>query len=176
MVKELVPIVCAAALWGPSWAGQHVLCYCDNMSVVASITKGSSREPTGIAMHLLRTLTFFAASFGFVLKARHVGGSANGPADSISRNNLSSFFSQVPSASTAATQIPDNLWRLLVLEQPDWLSERWRTLLFFLQNSLAASTQKCYQSGQRRFLSFCQQVNLDPLPASEHTIALLTVS
>ena len=128
MVKELVPIVCAAAVWGPSWAGQHVRCYCDNMSVVASLIKGSSREPSGVVMHLLRTLTFFSASFRFTLQAKHVAGAANGPADSLSRNNMPSFFSQVPLASKEASRIPDDLWALLVLEQPDWLSERWRTL------------------------------------------------
>lgn len=52
------------------------------------------------------------------------------------------------------------------------LREVEKSLLFFLQKGLAASTQKCYQSGQHRFLSFCQQVNLQPLPATENTIAL----
>ena len=128
MVKELVPTVCAAAVWGPKWAGQHVLCYCDNMSVVASLTKGLSREPSGIFMHLLRTFTFFSTSFGSILQARHVAGADNGTADSISRNILPLFFSQVPLASKEATHNPDDLWALLVLEQPEWISERWRTL------------------------------------------------
>ena len=98
------------------------------LSVVASLAKGSSREPSGVVMHLLRTLTFFSASFRFNLQAKHVAGADNGPADSLSRNNMSAFFSQVPHASKEASPIPDNLWALLVLEQPDWLSERWRTL------------------------------------------------
>ena len=63
MIKELVPVVCAAAVWGPSWAGLHVLCYSDNMSVVHALNKGSSREPSGVAMHLLRTLIFFFRDF-----------------------------------------------------------------------------------------------------------------
>lgn len=128
MVKELVPIVCAAAMWGPTWVGQHVLCFCDNMSVVAALNKGSSKEPSGIVMHLLRTLTFFAATFGFVLRAQHVAGTDNGPADCISRGNMSLLFSQVPNVSSEPTLIPDGLWTLLVREQPDWLSERWRSL------------------------------------------------
>ena len=128
MVKELVPIVCAAAVWGPTWAGLHVLCYCDNMSVVHALNKGSSREPSGVVMHLLRTLTFFSAIFGFVLRAEHVAGSDNGSADSISRNNLPLLFTQVPNASREPTPIPDELWTLLVREQPDWLSERWKVL------------------------------------------------
>ena len=128
MVKELVPIVCAAAVWGPSWTGLHVLCYCDNMSVVHALNKGSSREPSGVVMHLLRTLTFFSAIFGFVLRAQHVAGLYNGPADAISKDNLSLFFSQVPNAAREPTPIPEELWTLLVREQPDWLSERWKNL------------------------------------------------
>ena len=95
-------------------------------------------------MHLLRTLTLFSASFCLTLQAKHVAGATTGSADSLSCNNMSSFFSQAPLASKEASHIPDDLWALLVLEQPDWLSERWRTLLFFLQNRLATSTQRCY--------------------------------
>ena len=32
-VKELVPVVLAAVLWGPSWTGQHTLFHIDNMAV-----------------------------------------------------------------------------------------------------------------------------------------------
>ena len=110
MVKELVPIDCAAAVWGPSWTGLHVLCYCDNMSVVHVLNKGSSREPSGVVMHSLRTLTFFSAIFGFVLRAQHVAGLDNGPADVISRDNLSLLFSQVPNAAREPTPIPEELW------------------------------------------------------------------
>ena len=60
--------------------------------------------------------------------AQHVAGSANGPADSISRNNLSLLLFQVPNASREPTPLQDDLWTLLVREQPDWLSERWKTL------------------------------------------------
>ena len=44
---------------------------------------------------------------------------------------------------------------------------------FFLQKGLASSTKRCYESGQRRFLSFCDRVNLPHLPASEETIYFL---
>ena len=129
MVKELVPnIVCAAAVWGPTWEGLHVLCYSDNMSVVHALNKGSSREPSGVVMRLLRTLTFFSTIFGFVLRAQHVAGLDHGLADSISRGNMSLLFAQVPNAAKEPTLIPEELWTLLVMEQPDWLSEKWRSL------------------------------------------------
>ena len=52
MLKELVPVVLAAALWGKHWSGQLVQFHVDNMSVVQVVNKGSSKEPSGIAMHL----------------------------------------------------------------------------------------------------------------------------
>ena len=128
MVKELVPIVLAAAVWGASWSQQHVLCRCDNMSVVVSANKGSAREPSGIVMHLLRTLSFISAAFGFVITFEHVPGVDNTYADAISRNNVAPLFSQVLGLSPQPSPIPEQLWTLLVLEQPDWLSMRWRTL------------------------------------------------
>ena len=56
--KELVPIVVAATLWGPYWAGQHVRFLCDNIAVVAVVNKGAARDPT--LSHLLRILAFVA--------------------------------------------------------------------------------------------------------------------
>ena len=69
MIKELIPIVLAAATWGPSWSNHHVLCQCDNMAVVQAIRIGSSKEPSGIVMHLLRCLIL--QLFSFTLTADH---------------------------------------------------------------------------------------------------------
>ena len=35
--KELLPIIVATAIWGPSWRGATVLCHCDNEAVVAAV-------------------------------------------------------------------------------------------------------------------------------------------
>ncbi len=43
-VKELVPIVLAAAVWGPRWKGKTVRARCDNAAVVSIINSGSSRS------------------------------------------------------------------------------------------------------------------------------------
>ena len=40
--KELVPIVVAIALWGHTWKGSRVCCYCDNIAVVFALNKGSA--------------------------------------------------------------------------------------------------------------------------------------
>ena len=61
MAKELFPIVVAAAVWGPEWAGKTVRARCDNQAVVATVNvatvnSGSCREAE--AMHLRRCLAF----------------------------------------------------------------------------------------------------------------------
>lgn len=50
-MKELVPILIIAAVWGPRWAAAHVTCRCDNAAVVSLINKGSARDPN--LMHLM---------------------------------------------------------------------------------------------------------------------------
>ena len=55
-VKELVPIVIAAAVWGPEWRGLRVTCLCDNQAVVAVMGSRSCRDRH--LMHLLRCLFY----------------------------------------------------------------------------------------------------------------------
>ena len=42
----------------------------------------------------------------------------------------------------------------------------------FYSQGLASNTQKCYSSGQKWFLSFCNKFKLQAVPPSEHTILL----
>ena len=55
-VKELLPIVPAALIWGPAWHSQTVLSYCDNQAVVAILRSWTCKQP-GL-MHMLRCLTW----------------------------------------------------------------------------------------------------------------------
>ena len=57
--KELMPVVIAAAIWGPQWSGKSVQCRCDNEAVVSILNSGTSKDPT--VMGLMRCLHFFAA-------------------------------------------------------------------------------------------------------------------
>ena len=62
MVKELIPIVAAAALWGRIKVVRfNSLCRCDNGAMVAAITSRISHEKQ--IMYLLRCLFFLEASF-----------------------------------------------------------------------------------------------------------------
>ena len=42
--KELFPIVVAAYLWGSQWSSRRVEFFCDNESVVAVLSSGTSRD------------------------------------------------------------------------------------------------------------------------------------
>ena len=125
--KELLPILLAAATWGPHWRNSQILFKCDNMAVVNILSSSTSPDP--LVMHLLRTLHFISAFYNLHLTAKHIAGSGNVIADAISRNLPQVLFSQAPEASPQPIPIPEPLWDILVIHQPDWLSDIWRTSL-----------------------------------------------
>ena len=123
MVKELLPIVLATAVWGRSWAGQCILARCDNMAVVHMLQSRTSRHP--LVMHLLRSLFFFLAQWDTVLLAEHIPGELNTAADAISRNFMQVFRQAAPEAEEEPTPLPVEVRELLV----DWASSTWRNKL-----------------------------------------------
>ena len=125
-VKELIPIVLAAAVWGKEWKGKCVMSYCDNAAVVAIINKGDSKEPE--AMHLVRGLAFLKAKFQFCLVSSHIKGINNGLADALSRDNVHSFLSHYSQAHPTPTHLPPELLDLTMVTKPDWTSRAWTDL------------------------------------------------
>lgn len=125
-LKELLPIVLACGVWGSEWSNQTVVVHCDNMSVVALVNSGYSRVPS--IMHILRCLFFIRAQFQLEVWATHVPGVENSLADAISRDNLHLFLLQAPTSSNHRRAIPQDLWRLLTGQQPDWTSQTWTRL------------------------------------------------
>ena len=120
-VKELVPIVIAAALWGHQWSRKCICFRSDNMAVVDLLRSCTSQE--ALLMHLLRCLTFYSAFFRFHFRAAHVPGINNSAADAISRNNISLFLSLHPQSQHVP--VPQNIVDLLVRIRPDWGSQTW---------------------------------------------------
>ena len=120
---ELLPIVIAAAIWGPYWIGRTVRSNCDNEAVVSVINSGRCEHE--LMMHLLRCLFYFAAKYNFILVAKHIPGISNTLADALSRNKLDVFFSLAPQANSSPTPIPPSLLTGLVLKRPDWTSLDW---------------------------------------------------
>ncbi len=104
MVKELLPIVLAVALWGDSWASKLIRCRCDNAAVVEVVNSGASRCEK--AMHLVRSAFIFQAMHKVSLWAVHIPGVENQSADALSRDNSSLFFLQNPEARERPTVIP----------------------------------------------------------------------
>ena len=61
-IKELVPVVLAAAVWGEEWSGQTVHAHCNNAAVVAILNTETSKSNE--VMHLVRYLSFLKAEHG----------------------------------------------------------------------------------------------------------------
>ena len=165
--KDMVPIVIAAALWGHQWTGSRVRCYCDNMAVVCSLNRGSSRDPQ--LMRLLHTLFFFCAAYDFSVSAQHVAGIHNEAAEALSRNNLSRFMSFHPPAQMCPSTLPPELLELVLDHSLLWTSPSWTRLFAAILN--VVWHPQPYTSAQRCYASFCQKAAvLTPFPLKEDTL------
>ena len=71
------------------------MCHCDNQAVVADLKSRSSRH-RGM-MHLLRCVVSVEATFGCIVSLVYIDTKLNHLADDLSRNNVVSFLSKVPS-------------------------------------------------------------------------------
>ena len=131
--KELLPIVLAAVLWGPHWAGRHILFHTDNLAVVQVVRNLNAADP--LLCNLLRCLYFYSAHYHFTFTAAHIPGVKNVAADALSRNNLPLFHSLFPQVPQHT--IPHSLVKLFLLQIPDWNSGAWMTL--FRSSLLPAS-------------------------------------
>ena len=126
-IKELVPVVVSASVWGSNWRGSRVLFRSDNQAVVDCLSSMSAREPH--LAHLLRCLFFFEAQYKFKHQARHISGEQNVAADALSRNKLTQFFSvfsQVP--PQVPRQVLVALTELLWDKETNWTTVRWKDL------------------------------------------------
>ena len=123
MLRELLPVVIAGAVWGAQWKNSVVMVLCDNEGAVAAINSGYSKIQ-GI-LHLLRCLFFIRVYRGVHIKAVHIPGNENTLADAVSRNNLHVLFSQVPEAASGRTVVPQYLLDILMKEEVDWTSASW---------------------------------------------------
>lgn len=124
--KELLPIVLAGLLWGKEWSDMMIQCHCDNRAVVDVVNNGYSRDKE--MMHLLRCLFFISEHHHFLVEAVHLPGKLNVAADALSRNNTAQFLQVVPEAQKQPTPVPEQALKLLVVEQPDWMSSSWTEL------------------------------------------------
>ena len=123
-VKELVPVVISAALWGRRWEGHHVRFRSDNMAVISIVNKRTARDP--LLNQFLYCLFFYAGYYKFHFSAAHIPGTSNAAADTLSRSNLTASSLLVP--QVPQTEVPSVIQDLLVREMPDWISSQWTDL------------------------------------------------
>ena len=90
-VKELIPIVLAAQIWGCQWKHRIVEFKCDNLAVV-SCSQGCFCKDRHLAF-LLRELSIVAILSNFSFTSSHISGSRNCQADALSRFKFQEFFS-----------------------------------------------------------------------------------
>ena len=121
-VKELVPIVIGAFVWGHHWAHEVMQFECDNMAVVEVLNKGYSRDTS--LMHLMHTLFFAAPKYNFWFVASHLPGARSVAADAISRDNLSVLFAHAPDINHTPSFIPQAVLKTLVSSN-NWTSSDW---------------------------------------------------
>ncbi len=103
-LSELYPLVVAAFLWGNEWSSKCILVHCDNEAVVQCVNKGRSHSPA--LTPFLRRLKWISACSQFVIVAKHVAGSENQIADSLSRFLFQKFRKLAPEADKFPTPVP----------------------------------------------------------------------
>ncbi|XP_073685379.1 uncharacterized protein [Garra rufa] len=103
-VFELYPLVAAASLWGKEWSATSIVVHCDNEATMHCINKGRSHSPA--LMPLLRRLIWISACDQFIITAKHIPGSKNQIADSLSRFAFQKFRSLAPEADPLPTPVP----------------------------------------------------------------------
>jgi len=81
--KETFTIVLAAHRWAPCWSGHRIVVKIDSQVAVAILNKGTTCCP--VIMDWIRSLFWLKEYYNFSLFIKHIPGSINTLADSVSR-------------------------------------------------------------------------------------------
>ena len=110
-IKELLPIVLASRIWGPTFANKRIYFLCDNMAIVSVINSQTSKNSQ--IMQLVRELVLTAMSFNIHFKAKHIPGKTNIIADKLSRFQNQEARQLAPHLAAVQTNVSDDLlpWR-----------------------------------------------------------------
>ena len=118
-------------------------------------------------MHMLHCLAFYAANYSFQITTEHIPSILNTAADALSRNNLSLFHSLVPQSQQVS--LPQVILDLVINSRLDWGSQAWTYLFTHSDQGLSPATKAIYMSGWHQYERFCNQMNITPLPLTEHS-------
>jgi hypothetical protein len=112
---ELVALNFAMETFGEKLRGCHVVFRCDNMACVSNIKSMSSKQP--VRNTLLRRLYGIAAYYGIDISSTYINTKDNVHADSLSRGDMSTFFSLPQNYPLFQVQSP-NLTAMALLTDP----------------------------------------------------------
>ena len=105
---ELLAVVLACSSFGHLWAGKKIRFRVDCAPVVVNVNKRSS--PADRAQGPLRHMSTLAAQHGFDFDCLWIKGVTNIAADALSRDNMTDFLKEVPTADSqmsAIVPLPD---------------------------------------------------------------------
>ena len=102
--KELYAIVMGLATFGSEMKSQYIAMYTDNMAIQCCINTGVCRDPA--IMSLIRALYYYVTLHCIRYRSFYVSTHDNGPADSLSRNQMQRFRSLCPNADINPTRLP----------------------------------------------------------------------
>lgn len=106
--KELFAITMSVTVWSTYLSTKRIIFHCDNLAVVNIISSGSSK--CRHIMSLMRYLYYICCQYNIVIKAVHIPGIENSPADALSRLQVDRFRELVPHATLSPTPVyPLNL-------------------------------------------------------------------
>lgn len=105
---EFYPIVLSLFLWGDEMKNRCILFFTDNEALVHVINKQSCKDTQ--LMIFVRKLVLICLKHNILFKAKHVPGTKNCLADSLSRLQLMKFLQSAPtSMAQSPTEIPMHL-------------------------------------------------------------------
>ena len=87
---ELFAVVLMAYLNAPTWKGKYIHFWCDNMTTVKAVEKGTLDFSSKLYFpkaNLIKLLARLALKYGFHFTCHHIPGKKNQIADALSRNN-----------------------------------------------------------------------------------------
>ena len=155
-IKEMIPVVASAALWGSTWESAQVHLNIDNQVVVAA-----------------RCLFSYEVHFKFERQADHVPGQHNIAADALSRNHLTFHFVCPQAQSTPTHAGASTIGGSADGPIPELDIHTLETDVhrYFVQG-IAKSTMSTYTSAQKSYFKFCLKYSLTAFPLSERQACL----
>ncbi|MES9970252.1 MAG: reverse transcriptase domain-containing protein [Candidatus Thiodiazotropha sp.] len=91
--KEILAVYLAVCRWAPLWQNKRIYIQSDNITTVATINRGTSRNP--FLMSCMRNLFWLSAKYNFHVTAKFVRGATNIVADAASRLHEPSMLNQL---------------------------------------------------------------------------------